>query len=136
MCYYSLEKIPHNTPKIVNGLFRLKRVGKFIWLGLMRIFLFSTVLHLIKSTKDKSSLDIILDGKKKQTYTFASPHARESFCMQIRQMKNMFSAESEIDQLSVFVGTWNMGKFLVIYNKTYVKGPLKSRQYKGLSNKW
>ena len=84
----------------------------------MRLFvLYFTVLHLIKSTKDKSNLDIILDGKKKQTYTFASPHARESFCMQIRQMKNMFSAESEIDQLSVFVGTWNMGRFLVIYSK-------------------
>lgn len=67
------------------------------------------ILHLIKSTKDKSTLDIILDGKKKQTYTFASPHARESFCMQIRQMKTMFSAESEIDQISVFIGTWNMG---------------------------
>ena len=31
--------------------------------------------------------------------------------MQIRQMKTMFSAESEIDQISVFIGTWNMGKF-------------------------
>ena len=37
--------------------------------------------------------------------------------MQIRQMKSMFSAESEIDQLSVFVGTWNMGRFLVVYSK-------------------
>ena len=68
-----------------------------------------SVLHLIKSTKDKSTLDIILDGKKKQTYTFASPHTRESFCLQIRQMKTMFAPENEIEQISVFIGTWNMG---------------------------
>ncbi|XP_052218774.1 phosphatidylinositol 3,4,5-trisphosphate 5-phosphatase 2A-like isoform X2 [Dreissena polymorpha] len=67
------------------------------------------ILHLIKSTKHKCNLDVILDGKKKQTYSFADPHARENFCLQIRQMKNMHSTEAEIDQISLFVGTWNMG---------------------------
>ncbi|KAH3722035.1 hypothetical protein DPMN_064984 [Dreissena polymorpha] len=67
------------------------------------------ILHLIKSTKDKCNLDVILDGKMKQTYSFADPHARENFCLQIRQMKNMHSTEAEIDQISLFVGTWNMG---------------------------
>ncbi|KAL3848064.1 hypothetical protein ACJMK2_018947 [Sinanodonta woodiana] len=64
--------------------------------------------HLIKSTKDKSSLDVLIDGKKKKTYLFENPQARENFCFQIMQMKNMNSTESEIDQISIFVGTWNM----------------------------
>ncbi|WAR28340.1 SHIP2-like protein [Mya arenaria] len=67
------------------------------------------ILHLIKSTKDKCNLDVILDGKNKQTYAFHDPHMRENFCLQIRQMKNMHSTETDIDQISLFIGTWNMG---------------------------
>jgi len=55
-------------------------------------------------------LDVVLDGKNTQTYAFSDPHTRENFCLQIRQMKNMHSTETDIDQISVFVGTWNMGK--------------------------
>ena len=43
--------------------------------------------------------------------------------MQIRQMKTMFSAESEIDQISVFIGTWNMGKFLEMLTIKFFSSP-------------
>ncbi|XP_041349218.1 phosphatidylinositol 3,4,5-trisphosphate 5-phosphatase 2A-like [Gigantopelta aegis] len=67
------------------------------------------ILQLIKNTADNSRLDIIIEGKKKTTYSFENAHVRENFCLQIRQMKSLHSTEAEVDQISVFIGTWNMG---------------------------
>lgn len=87
------------------------------------------VTQLVKSTKDNMRLDmLVLDDEKKKkqtkfTFAFTSVHVRETFCQQIMQMKNMHSSAVEVDQISVFVGTWNMGKkkmtwywCLTIYN--------------------
>lgn len=74
------------------------------------------VTQLVKSTKDNTRLDmLVLDEEKKKkqtkfTFAFTSVHVRETFCQQIMQMKNMHSSAVDVDQISVFVGTWNMGK--------------------------
>lgn len=80
-----------------------------------RVYTFP-VTQLVKSTKDNMRLDmLVLDDEKKKkqtkfTFAFTSVHVRETFCQQIMQMKNMHSSAVEVDQISVFVGTWNMGK--------------------------
>ena len=51
-----------------------------------------------------------MEGKKKFTYQFDSAHERENFCLQVRQMKMLHSQEIDVDNLSVFIGTWNMGE--------------------------
>lgn len=51
-----------------------------------------------------------MEGKKKLTYQFENAHERENFCLQVRQMKTLHSQETDVDNLSVFIGTWNMGK--------------------------
>ena len=51
-----------------------------------------------------------MEGKKKFTYQFDSAHERENFCLQVRQMKMLHSQELDVDNLSVFIGTWNMGE--------------------------
>lgn len=35
---------------------------------------------------------------------------REAFCQLLQLMKNTYSQQNEPDVISVFVGTWNMGK--------------------------
>jgi hypothetical protein len=92
----------------------------------------STVTQLVKSTKDNTKLDmLVLDEEKKKkqtkfTLVFVSVHVRETFCQQIMQMKNMHSSVVDVDQISVFVGTWNMGNDYVLVldlliKNTYVK---------------
>ena len=77
---------------------------------------FFLVTQLVKSTKDNTKLDmLVLDDEKKKkpmklTLAFSTVHVRETFCQQIMQMKNMHSSVVDVDQISVFVGTWNMGK--------------------------
>lgn len=78
------------------------------------------VTQLVKSTKDNTRLDmLVLDEEKKKkqtkfTFAFTSVHVRETFCQQIMQMKNMHSSAVDVDQISVFVGTWNMGKKILL----------------------
>lgn len=69
-----------------------------------------SVLQLVKHTQENSRLDVIMEGKKKLTYQFENAHERENFCLQVRQMKTLHSQETDVDNLSVFIGTWNMGK--------------------------
>lgn len=38
---------------------------------------------------------------------------REGFCQLLQQMKNKHSDKAEPDMISLFVGTWNMGKCVV-----------------------
>ncbi|XP_005096102.1 phosphatidylinositol 3,4,5-trisphosphate 5-phosphatase 1 isoform X2 [Aplysia californica] len=68
------------------------------------------ILQLVKNTTDNSRLHLIFDNKKKYTYQFENALARESFCLQIRQMKSLHSQEQDVDNISIFIGTWNMGK--------------------------
>ncbi|OWF40904.1 Phosphatidylinositol 3,4,5-trisphosphate 5-phosphatase 2 [Mizuhopecten yessoensis] len=67
------------------------------------------IVQLIKSSSDNCRLDLIYDTKKKMTFIFNSALVRENFCHRILQMKNMHSKDVEVDQISIFIGTWNMG---------------------------
>ncbi|KAH9514603.1 Phosphatidylinositol 3,4,5-trisphosphate 5-phosphatase 2A [Bulinus truncatus] len=69
-----------------------------------------TILQLVKNTTDNSRLHVIFSNKKKYSYQFQSVLERESFCLQIRQMKSIHSQEQDVDNVSIFIGTWNMGK--------------------------
>ncbi|XP_022335405.2 phosphatidylinositol 3,4,5-trisphosphate 5-phosphatase 2A-like isoform X2 [Crassostrea virginica] len=79
------------------------------------VFSHERITQLVKSTKDNTKLDmLVLDDEKKKkpmklTLAFSTVHVRETFCQQIMQMKNMHSSVVDVDQISVFVGTWNMG---------------------------
>ncbi|XP_059169069.1 phosphatidylinositol 3,4,5-trisphosphate 5-phosphatase 1-like [Physella acuta] len=68
------------------------------------------ILQLVKNTTDNSRLHVIFSNKKKYTYQFQSVLERERFCLQIRQMKSLHSQEQDVDNVSIFIGTWNMGK--------------------------
>lgn len=72
------------------------------------------ICQLVKSTSDNARLDMILDNKKKHTFCFENVHKRENFCQQIMHMKNKHSSRDNVDQISVFIGTWNMGMFICI----------------------
>lgn len=74
----------------------------------MNIFLLA-VEQLIKSTSNKRQLDIKIANRKKETFVFDDVRQRENFCQLVQQMKNMYSFNAEVRQISVFVGTWNMG---------------------------
>ncbi|CAG5122547.1 unnamed protein product [Candidula unifasciata] len=77
------------------------------------------IVQLVKNTTDKSRLHVIFSNKKKYTYQFQSVLERESFCLQIRQMKSLHSAEQDVDNVSVFIGTWNMGKSAPVESLKY-----------------
>lgn len=49
------------------------------------------------------------------------PQKREAFCRLLQLMKTAHSQRSELDVISVFVGTWNMGMEIqyIIKNKKY-----------------
>ena len=67
------------------------------------------VLQLIKNSANKSQLDMLFEGCKKESHVFEDVRQRESFCQLVQQLRNHHSERKQIDQLSVFVGTWNMG---------------------------
>ena len=81
-----------------------------------RVLMQDKICQLVKSTKDNTKLDMIVDSKKKQTFCFESVHKRENFCQQIMHMKNKHSKGDLVDQISVFVGTWNMGDKAPVQN--------------------
>ena len=66
--------------------------------------------QLIKNTSNNCRLDIKIEGRKKETYLFESVRERENFCQLMQQLKNMHSVTQEVENLSIFIGTWNMGK--------------------------
>lgn len=47
------------------------------------------------------------------------PQKREAFCQLLQLMKATHSQQSELDVISVFVGTWNMGMQYIINNIIY-----------------
>ena len=64
---------------------------------------------LVKNTGDKLVLDVHLFGQKMQRYAFSSVFERESFCQMVHHMKLQHSPVEELDTLTLFVGTWNLG---------------------------
>lgn len=47
----------------------------------------------------------------------SSLQKREAFCHLLQLMKNSYSQQNELDAISVFVGTWNMGKAVDLFIK-------------------
>ena len=43
-------------------------------------------------------------------FHYFSGQKREGFCQLLQQLKNKHSAKPDPDMITVFVGTWNMGK--------------------------
>jgi hypothetical protein len=78
------------------------------------------VEQLIKCTSNNCRLDVKIAGCKKKTYIFEDVRQRENFCQLVQQMKNMHSSDAEVLEISVFVGTWNMGEF-VQYLRHYMQ---------------
>lgn len=39
-----------------------------------------------------------------------NPQKREGFCQLLQQMKNKHSEQPEPDMITIFIGTWNMGR--------------------------
>ncbi|KAK7090622.1 phosphatidylinositol 3,4,5-trisphosphate 5-phosphatase 2-like isoform X2 [Littorina saxatilis] len=101
-------KLNLNVDMRQGRLFAVKPSKDF--LDSSNTFTHDKILQLVKNTKDNSRLDVVMEGKKKFTYQFDSAHERENFCLQVRQMKMLHSQETEVDNLSIFIGSWNMGK--------------------------
>ncbi|XP_025080135.1 phosphatidylinositol 3,4,5-trisphosphate 5-phosphatase 2-like isoform X2 [Pomacea canaliculata] len=102
------SKVNLNVDMRQGRLFAVKPSKDF--LDSSNIFTHDKILQLVKHTQENSRLDVIMEGKKKLTYQFENAHERENFCLQVRQMKTLHSQETDVDNLSVFIGTWNMGK--------------------------
>ncbi|XP_077866292.1 phosphatidylinositol 3,4,5-trisphosphate 5-phosphatase 2A-like, partial [Saccoglossus kowalevskii] len=66
------------------------------------------ILQLIKSRATNTKLTIKLAASKQKEFIFEDMRKRETFCQLVQQMKNMHSHSSEIDQISVYIGSWNM----------------------------
>ncbi|XP_048587954.1 phosphatidylinositol 3,4,5-trisphosphate 5-phosphatase 2A isoform X2 [Nematostella vectensis] len=69
----------------------------------------SKVLQLIKSRDNMKRLGIKLESKPLKEFDFDDGKSREVFCQLVQQIKNQQSKGSAIDEISVFVGTWNLG---------------------------
>ena len=67
-------------------------------------------MQVIKSTKNSRILDIVIEGRRTEGFYFDDIKQREHFCQLIQQMKKVHSQQADVDSLSVFCGTWNMGK--------------------------
>ncbi|XP_078694432.1 phosphatidylinositol 3,4,5-trisphosphate 5-phosphatase 2A-like isoform X2 [Branchiostoma floridae x Branchiostoma belcheri] len=71
------------------------------------VFTHKKILQLVKSPKAR--LGIKIEGQKAKYFIFEDVRSRELFCQLIQHMKNIHSKDKEVDQISVFVGSWNMG---------------------------
>ncbi|KAK3697934.1 hypothetical protein QZH41_013014 [Actinostola sp. cb2023] len=69
----------------------------------------SKILQLIKSRTNIKRLGMKLDSKPVKEFEFDDGKSREVFCQLVQQVKNQDSKNSTIEQISVFVGTWNLG---------------------------
>ncbi|XP_022093865.1 phosphatidylinositol 3,4,5-trisphosphate 5-phosphatase 2B-like isoform X2 [Acanthaster planci] len=67
------------------------------------------IVQLIKSRGTNTKLQIRFSNGKKKEYSFEDAKKRETFCQLIQYMKMSHSYSKEVDQISVFIGTWNMG---------------------------
>ncbi|XP_066266915.1 phosphatidylinositol 3,4,5-trisphosphate 5-phosphatase 2-like isoform X1 [Branchiostoma lanceolatum] len=71
------------------------------------VFTHKKILQLVKSPKAR--LGVKIEDQKGKYFVFEDVRSRELFCQLIQHMKNIHSKDKEVDQISVFVGTWNMG---------------------------
>lgn len=67
------------------------------------------VLQVIKEADNSSRLTLIVSDKKKELYCFSDVRAREHFCQLVQQMKRIHTPTSDIEEISIFIGTWNVG---------------------------
>ncbi|XP_033104067.1 phosphatidylinositol 3,4,5-trisphosphate 5-phosphatase 1-like isoform X2 [Anneissia japonica] len=67
------------------------------------------IVQLIKSRENPTRLAMRFNNNKKREYSFETAKEREKFCLLIQTMKNMHSHSEEVDQISLFIGTYNMG---------------------------
>ncbi|XP_071798602.1 phosphatidylinositol 3,4,5-trisphosphate 5-phosphatase 1-like [Asterias amurensis] len=67
------------------------------------------IVQLVKSRVNNLKLMIRFSNGKKKEFNFEDAKKRETFCQLIQYMKVLHSTSSEVDQISVFIGTWNMG---------------------------
>ncbi|XP_051505508.1 phosphatidylinositol 3,4,5-trisphosphate 5-phosphatase 2B-like isoform X2 [Myxocyprinus asiaticus] len=69
------------------------------------------VVQLVKFQRGPAKLKIVVDSHHNpaRELVFESIKKREAFCRLLQLMKAAHSQQSELDIISVFVGTWNMG---------------------------
>ena len=67
-----------------------------------------TVSKVVKNTKNTLVLDVHVSANK-LSYLFESEGDRESFCQLLHQMKLQHSPVQQLESMSLFIGTWNLG---------------------------
>ena len=63
---------------------------------------------------------MVLGDRKKLTCHFDGAHERENFCLLVRKMKMLHSQEMDVDNISIFIGTWNMGNYCCTFFIFYI----------------
>lgn len=69
------------------------------------------IVQLVKFQRGPAKLKMVVDSHHNlpRELVFESTKKREAFCRLLQLMKTAHSQQSELDIISVFVGTWNMG---------------------------
>uniref|UniRef100_A0A8C2K854 phosphatidylinositol-3,4,5-trisphosphate 5-phosphatase n=1 Tax=Cyprinus carpio TaxID=7962 RepID=A0A8C2K854_CYPCA len=69
------------------------------------------IVQLVKIQRSPAKLKMVIDSHHNppRELVFESIKKREAFCRLLQLMKAAHSQQSELDVISVFVGTWNMG---------------------------
>ncbi|XP_038050530.1 phosphatidylinositol 3,4,5-trisphosphate 5-phosphatase 2B-like isoform X2 [Patiria miniata] len=75
----------------------------------MTSYTHDNIMQLIKSRGTNTKLQIRFSNGKKKEYSFEDAKRRETFCQLIQYMKVTHSNSKEVDQITIFIGTWNMG---------------------------
>eukprot|EP00731_Ephydatia_muelleri_P030204 Em0021g727a len=91
------------TVKIKEGALAIPTLGSFRH---------DQVLQLIKSRSKEQRLGVVLSGPGRKDFVFESMQARETFCQLVQLIKNKSMGagnDGDQDNVSLFVGTWNMG---------------------------
>ncbi|XP_073710339.1 inositol polyphosphate phosphatase-like 1b isoform X2 [Misgurnus anguillicaudatus] len=72
---------------------------------------YDRIVQLVKFQKGPAKLKMVVDSHQNppRELVFESIKKREAFCRLLQLMKSTHSKQSELDIISVFVGTWNMG---------------------------
>lgn len=70
------------------------------------------VVQIIKNNKSQNKLSVLIKGGKKRDFTFERSTQREAFCQLMQHMINLKSGRADPDAISIFVGTWNMGRLM------------------------
>ncbi|XP_065840685.1 phosphatidylinositol 3,4,5-trisphosphate 5-phosphatase 2-like [Oscarella lobularis] len=90
---------------VVEGKLIVTKAGKA---DPSNVFAHNQIIQLIKSRSNNTKLGIRFD-KSRRDFHFEDTKRREVFCQLIQQMRNMHSENEEVDSLSIFIGSWNMG---------------------------